>query len=154
MRKVVRLGGEILHQTSTLAMGIRLIIILHKIITWTSGEVYHPGPDPNTNTLPTQEIDPTQRGRKKGNHRKTKRNRHTKKQQFKGDVRCRFHNVQGLSDKRFRPLYLERARSTCDILGIAEANWTNEVEAQEWGKDWSRSGGTFYVGRIIFDIKL
>ena len=127
-------------------MGIRLIILLHKLITWTSGEAYHPG---HLNTPPTQEIDPTQRGRKKGNHRKTKRNRYKKqkqkKQQFEGDVRCRFHNVQGLSDKRFRPLYLERARSTCDILGIAEANWTNEVEAQEWGKDWSRSGGAFYV---------
>ena len=44
-------------------MGLRLIILLHKLITWTSGEAYHPG---HLNTPPTQETSPTQRERKTG----------------------------------------------------------------------------------------
>ena len=31
------------------------------------------------------------------------------------------------------------------MLAIAEANWSSETEAQEWCKDWTRSGGCYYV---------
>ncbi len=61
------------------------------------------------------------------------------------DVRFRFHNVQGLTDKRFRQYYLNTARSNCEILALAETNCPDDATAHLWAKDWQGSGGTFWA---------
>ena len=101
----------------------RLRTLLKKLIKWTSGEAYIPGHTNNNTSTHKQK-------------RVNNRRRHKTKKDLKaheGDVIYRFHNVQGLGDKRFRPLYLERARATCDVLAIAEANWSSETQKHRNG---------------------
>ena len=109
----------------------RLALLLRRLITWTSGEAYHPGPRR------------VQRLRRAGRSATA-----SAADSHVNDVRFRFHNVQGLADRRFRGLYLERARATCDVLAVAEANWGSDAEARKWCSDWSRSSGAYWcVGR-------
>ena len=75
----------------------RLRALLKELIQWTSGEAYKPGhTNNNTNTEKPK--------------RMNNRRRHKIKdcKAHEGDDIHRFHNVQGLGDKRFRPLYLDR----------------------------------------------
>ncbi len=93
----------------------RLTTLIKRMITWTSGEAYVPGPQnppykPHVN-----------------------------------DVRFRFHNVQGLTDKKFRPYYLSVARSNCEVLALAETNCPDDATAHVWAKDWQGSGGAFWA---------
>ena len=62
-----------------------------------------------------------------------------------GDVRYRFHNVRGLSERAFRQYYLGRARATCDVLALAKTNCPSEEEAAVWGRDWRASAGGFWL---------
>lgn len=39
---------------------------------------------------------------------------------YQAMVRYRFHNIRGLADPSFRKLYLNRARSSTDVLLLAE----------------------------------
>ena len=104
----------------------RLRTLLHSLISRTSGEAEHPGPVEQHNNNQRQ-------NHRKRHHQtdKTKAAKAALRAPHEGDVTYRFHNVQGLADHRFRPLYLERARSNCDVLAIAEANWSTDKEAQE-----------------------
>ena len=52
------------------------------------------------------------------------------------EVRFRFHNVRGMrSDARAREAYLRSARSTCDVLVLAETNSRPSDEAT-WCREW------------------
>ena len=62
-----------------------------------------------------------------------------------GDVRYRFHNVHGLTERAFRQHYLGRARATCDVLALVETNCVSDEQAAVWARDWHGSSGTFWT---------
>ena len=101
---------------------------LHAWIAWTSGEAYHPGP------LPAR--------KQQTKSPKSPRRRSTAA--HVGDVAYRFHNVQGLSDRKFRDYYLAEARRQCDVLALAETNCGTEEEAREWSRGWKKASHTFW----------
>ena len=101
---------------------------LRNWIAWTSGEAYHPGPPPARQ--PTRKRRP-----------KTQRQPVTA---HVGDVSYRFHNVQGLSDKKFRDYYLAEARRQCDVLALAETNCDSDEDAREWSKGWKKASQAFW----------
>ena len=96
----------------------RLRMLLAKWIAWTSGEAYMPGP--------------TAKARKPY-------------KPHVNDVRYRFHNVQGLNDKRFREYYLRTASQHCEVLALAETNCSDDATSATWERDWPRNGGTFWA---------
>ena len=110
-------------------VSFRLALLFRRMIAWTSGEAYIPGPH----------MSPSRTRRKHGGGNSIKNKRHV------NDVRFRFHNTQGLGDRRFRQLYLERARMTCEVLGVVETNWSTDDEARAWCSDWSRGSGSFWA---------
>ena len=110
---------------SVCRVSLRLALLFQYMIAWTSGEAYIQGPQP-----------PAAQSR-----RRRKSTARIDDKPHVNDVRYRFHNVQGMSDRRFRGLYLERARATCDVLAVAEANWSTDEEARAWCADWTRSSG-------------
>ena len=111
----------------------RLALLLRQLITWTSGEAYVPGP--------------RQRLRRAG-ATGAGATGCAQADVHVNDVRYRFHNVHGMADARFRGLYLERARATCEVLGVVETNWATDAEATRWSSDWSRSSGVWWsLGR-------
>ena len=114
-------------------IGLRLRNLLTKRISWTSGEADNPGP---THFVP-QHVQ--SQDNEKTHNRIDHRDAHV------NDVRFRFHNVQGLRDSRFRSYYLRRARTTCEILALAETNCLSESEGKWWSRDWLGNAGCFWT---------
>jgi len=64
-------------------------------------------------------------------------------------IRFRFHNIQGMSEPKFRSSYLHQARESTDILVLAETNCNvaaNNIAERQWSEDWVNSGpGPFWA---------
>ena len=101
-------------------------------IGWTNGEADNPGPAA-FHIQHGKRLDRTRQGK------------HHNVPAHVNDVRYRFHNVQGLRDSRFRKFYLHRARSTCEILALAETNCYSDEEGVRWAKDWLGNAGSFWA---------
>ena len=64
---------------------------------------------------------------------------------YQAVVKFRFHNVRGLSDDKFRQFYLNKARSSCDILVLAETNCTSTEDETRWEQDWTKKSAVFWA---------
>ena len=53
-----------------------------------------------------------------------------------GDLSLRFHNIQGMSDPRFRDFYLAQARRSCDVLLLAQTGCHGEAMQREYARAW------------------
>ena len=124
-------------------VGKRLRDLKCKWIAWVSGEAYNPGPAPSHIPRGQAIAQPVARPARHTQQRRTHAT--SDYARYVNDVRYRFHNTQGLRDHVFRPFYLKQARTSCEVLALAETNCESEEEGRVWARDWLGSSGSFWA---------